>query len=227
MTRPARLLSVTLLTALLVLAGCSTDGGDTTAPDAPPPTSTTTGAPSGGSTSGATSSSATAPTSASSTSASSPTSATSSGPVAGRSGTYTVTAPTGWGVATDQAGSVQGIDLVLLSSSKVAGFGNNLVVIVTPGDATVVAQELEKGRTQMGQAGRKVSDAPDVQVAGVTAKGFQTTYEQQGVNILARSYAMARSGKVYLLTLSSSQQDGANALAQLGRIVASWRWTAG
>lgn len=224
MTRPARLLSVTLLTTLLVLAGCSTDGGDTTAPDAAPPTSTT-GAPSGSTSSSATATTAT--TSASSTSVTTATSATSSGPVAGRSGTYTVTAPTGWGVATDQAGSVQGIDLVLLSSSKVAGFGNNLVVIVTPGDATVVAQELEKGRTQMGQAGRKVSDAPDVQVSGVTAKGFQTTYEQQGVKILARSYAMAREGKVYLLTLSSSQQDGANALAQLGRIVASWRWTAG
>ena len=226
MTRPARLLSVTLLTTLLVLAGCSTDGGDTTAPGAAPPASTTTSAPGGGSTGGATSSPG-ATTSASAASATSATSATSTGPVAGRSGTYTVTAPTGWGVATDQAGSVQGIDLVLLSSSKVAGFGNNLVVIVTPGDATVVAQELEKGRTQMGQAGRTVSDAPDVQVAGVTAKGFQTTYEQQGVKILARSYAMTREGKVYLLTLSSSQQDGANALAQLGRIVASWRWTAG
>ncbi len=148
------------------------------------------------------------------------------GVVESRSGTYSVTAPAGWGEATDQAGTdIAGLDLVLLSSKKVSKFSNNLVVIMTTGDATTVGKELEKGRTQMASADREVGDTDDVQIAGVTAKGFTTKFEQKGVRITARSYAMARDGKVYLLTLSSSQDDAANALTAFGEITDSWKWS--
>lgn len=148
------------------------------------------------------------------------------GVVTSRSGAYTVTAPAGWGEATDQAGTgITGLDLVLLSSKKVSKFSNNLVVITTSGDAAVVEQELDKGRSQMASADREIGDADDVQIAGVTAKGFTTKFEQKGVRITARSYAMARDGKVYLLTLSSSQDDASSALSAFGEITGSWKWS--
>jgi hypothetical protein len=77
----------------------------------------------------------------------------------------------------------------------------------------------------MGAAGRTVSDAPDKTVAGVPAMGFTTTYEQQGLKVLARSYAVQRAGKVYLLTLSSSQSDSSHAMAELDELLSTWTWT--
>ncbi len=204
--RPVRCFQAALLAAALVLAGCSTtkqastgDGSSSSRP------TTTTTADSSGVDAGAT---------------------LPGGEAMSRAGDYTVTAPAGWGEATDQAGTnITGLDLVLLSSKKVSQFGNNLVVITTTGDAAVVNQELEKGRTQMASAGREVGDADDVQIAGVTAKGFTTKFEQKGVRITARSYAMTHDGKVYLLTLSSSQDDAANALSAFAEITGSWKWS--
>ena len=206
--RPVRFFQAALLIAALVLTGCGTSGQPSSdgGPSSSRPTTTTTASsPAAGTDAGTT---------------------LPGGEVTSRSGSYTVTAPPGWGEATDQAGSdIPGLDLVLLSSKKVSRFSNNLVVITTAGDAAVVDQELEKGRTQMASADREVGDAGDVQIAGVTAKGFTTKFEQKGVRITARSYAMTRDGKVYLLTLSSSQDDAANALRAFGEITDSWKWS--
>lgn len=204
--RPPRILSVTLLTAALVLTGCGSG-------DQPSAGS----GPNGGATAGST------PTG---TAEATETGVTElpGGMVTGRSGTFSVTAPAGWGVATDQAGAVAGLDLVLLSSKKTAKFSNNLVIIASDGDAATVDDELAKGRAQMGGAGREVSDADDLQIGGVTAKGFTTKFEQQGVKVTARSFGLHRNGKVYLLTLSSSQDDAAGALAELKQIAGSWTW---
>lgn len=213
--RSVRCFQAALVAAALVLAGCGTS-------EQP------------GSDDGSSSSRPTTTTTASTTTASTPAASTGTdagttlqgGEVKSRTGAYTVTAPTGWGEATDQAGTdIAGLDLVLLSSKKVSRFGNNLVVITTTGDAAVVDQELEKGRTQMASADREVGDADDVQIAGVTAKGFTFKFEQKGVRITARSYAMTHDGNVYLLTLSSSQDDAANALSAFGEIIDSWKWS--
>ncbi|OFE17003.1 hypothetical protein BA895_18225 [Humibacillus sp. DSM 29435] len=214
--RPARFVRAALLTAALVLAGCGTgeqpssDGGSSSSqPTTTTTTTTTTTAAAGPTPSAGTDAGTTLP----------------GGEVTSRSGSYRVTAPAGWGEATDQAGTgISGLDLVLLSSKKVSKFSNNLVIITTSGDAAVVEKELDKGRSQMASADREVGDADDVQIAGVTAKGFTTKFEQKGVRITARSYAMARDGKVYLLTLSSSQDDAASALRAFGEITDSWKW---
>ena len=204
--RPVRCFQAALLAAALVLAGCgtskTTSSGDGSSPSRPTttPTADSTGADAGTTLSG--------------------------GEVMSRAGAYTVTAPAGWGEATDQAGAdIVGLDLVLLSSKKVSQFGNNLVVITTTGDEAVVDQQIKKGRAQMASADREVGDADDVQIAGVTAKGFTFKFEQKGVRITARSYAMTHDGKVYLLTLSSSQDDAANALSAFGEITDSWTWS--
>lgn len=196
-----------MLTAALVLTGCGTsekpssEGG----PSSSRPSTASSPTPSIGTDTGA---------------------GLPGGVVTSRSGAYSVTAPAGWGEATDQAGSdITGLDLVLLSSKKVSKFSDNLVVTTKTGDATAVEEELDKGRSQMASADREVGDADDVQIAGVTAKGFTTKFEQKGVRITARSYAMARDGKVYLLTLSSSQDDAANALTAFGAITSSWKWS--
>lgn len=209
--RPVRTLSTAMLTAALVLTGCGT--GEKQSSDAGPSSSRPTAASS--------------PTASTGTDAATATGTTlQGGVVESRSGAYSVTAPAGWGEATDQAGTdINGLDLVLLSSKKVSKFSNNLVVITTTGDATAAGKELEKGRSQMVSADREVGDADDVQIAGVTAKGFTTKFEQKGVRITARSYAMARDGKVYLLTLSSSQDAAANALTAFGEITDSWKWS--
>lgn len=145
--------------------------------------------------------------------------------VEGRSGTYSVVPPDGWGEATEQVGQVPGVDLVLLSSAKVAGFSNNVVVHLGTGDAATLASELEKGRAQMSADGRVVSGAPAVTVAGVTATGFTTSFTQQGVKIVARSYGLQRDGRIYLLTLSSSQEAAATAAGELEAILDSWAWS--
>lgn len=212
MTRRAvRTLSTAMLTAALVLTGCSSNEKPSSdgAPSSSRSATASSPTPSSGSDTG-TEAGTTLP----------------GGVVTSRSGAYSVAAPAGWGEATDQAGSdIAGLDLVLLSSKKVSMFSNNLVVITTTGDETAVEKELDKGRSQMASADRDVSDADDVQIAGVTAKGFTTKFEQKGVRITARSYAMARDGKVYLLTLSSSQDDAANAMTAFGEITSSWKWS--
>ena len=188
-----------MLTAALVLAGCST--GEPT---------TTAGASASSTVRGATAA---------------PSAATETDLVQARSGDFGVVPPEAWAEATDRAGDVPDLDLVLLSSRKVAGFSNNLVVLTSAGDATSLEAEIAKGREQMGAAGRTVSETPDKQVAGVTARGFQTAFEQQGIPVVARSYGLTRGGKVYLLTLSSSEQDADHALTELDEILASWTWS--
>ena len=145
--------------------------------------------------------------------------------VSARSGDFGVVPPEAWAEATDRAGDVPDLDLVLLSSRKVAGFSNNLVVLTSAGDAASLEAEIAKGREQMGAAGRTISETPDKQVAGVAARGFQTAFEQQGIQVVAPSYGLTRGGKVYLLTLSSSEQDAAQAMTELDEILASWTWS--
>jgi hypothetical protein len=119
---------------------------------------------------------------------------------------------------------VANLDLVLLSSRKVDSFANNLVVVAIDGDESTLREELDKGRDQMAADGRTVSDTPDVTVAGARAQGFTTTFEQQGIPVVARSYALHRNGKIYLLTLSSSQGDAEHAMSEFGDLTSTWVW---
>jgi hypothetical protein len=206
--RRTRALSVGLMTCALVLTGCST--AVTTAP----PAATTPAA------------SLSAPSSEqAATGQSSATTASAGDEVRSRSGSFTVVPPEGWTEATDKAKGVAGVDLVLLSSKKVAAFANNLVVTSAEGDRAALADELAEGRQQLGAAGRVVSTAPDTVVAGSTAVGFTTTFEQQGIKIMARSYGVEHGGRVYLMTLSSSQADATHAQAELDDLLSTWSWT--
>lgn len=197
--------AVSLLTVALVLTGCSKDPA------------TTTTAPAASS---AAASSAASPATGATTSETS-----QSDVVRARSGDFGVVPPEAWAEATDRAGDVQGLDLVLLSSRKVAGFSTNLVVLTSAGDDASLEAEIAKGREQMGAAGRTVSETPDKQVAGATARGFQTAFEQKGVKVVARSYGLTHGGKVYLLTLSSAEQEADHAMTELDEILASWTWS--
>ncbi len=199
--RRARWSGVSVLTVVLVLTGCSTSE-----PTAGTGVSATTTAPG-----------STTPPSAGSEA--------QTDLVRARSGDFGVVPPEAWAEATDRAGDVPDLDLVLLSSRKVAGFSNNLVVLTSAGDAAALEAEIAKGREQMGAAGRTISETPDKQVAGVAARGFETAFEQQGIQVVARSYGLTRSGKVYLLTLSSSEQDAEHAMTELDEILASWVWS--
>ncbi|WP_076264123.1 hypothetical protein [Intrasporangium flavum] len=205
--RPTRIASALAVTCALVLAGCSKDSG------AP------AGA-SGGASTAAVSTTSTTPPSGSGTAGS----ASAGDAVPGRSSTFTVVPPEGWAEATDRAQGIKDIDIVLLSSKKVAGFANNLVVLSSPGDEQTLRDELDKGRTQLQAAGRSVSAAPDQQVAGTTATGFTSAFEQQGIKVVARSYGLVHGGRVFLLTLSSSQQDADHASTELDEILSSWSW---
>ena len=145
--------------------------------------------------------------------------------VLGRSGTYSVLPPDGWGEATDAVGAVPGIDLVLMSSQQAAGFNTNLVIHVAPGDAALLTTELAKGREELADLGRTVSEAPDVTVGGVRATGFSTSFSQQGVEVVARSYGVHHDSHVYLLTLSSATAASTQAAADFAEILESWTWT--
>lgn len=207
---PTRVLSVGALTCALVLTGCSKGTTETAAPPA-----------------SSSSSSTTAPTTPSATPSATGTgdaSADGDG-VRGRAGSYTVVPPEGWAEATSKADGVADIDLVLLSSKKVDGFANNLVVLKTAGDRSVLDGELAKGKEQMSAAGRTVAPAPAVNVGGVAAEGFTTTFEQQGVKVTARSFGVQRDGSIYLLTLSSSQGDADHAMDELEELLSSWTWS--
>jgi hypothetical protein len=196
--------AVSVLTIALVLAGCSKD---------PAATSVATPGVAAPASSVAPAASATTATDA------------QSDLVRSRSGDFGVVPPEAWAEATDRAGDVAGLDLVLLSSRKVGGFGTNLVVLTSAGDEAALEAEIAKGREQLAAAGRTISETPDKQVAGSTARGFQTAFEQQGVKVVARSYGLTRGGKVYLLTLSSAEQEADHAMTELDEILASWTWS--
>ncbi|HEX6057152.1 MAG TPA: hypothetical protein VFY98_15160, partial [Intrasporangium sp.] len=154
-SRCARSAGVVAVVAMLVVSGCSADAGT---PGASPSTPT-----------------ATAP-SATSPSETQPVDAVDA--VQGKGGTYSVLPPAGWGEATDEVGAIPGVDLVLMSSEKRAGFNANLVVHVAPGDAALLESELQKGREQLADQGRTVSDAPPVTVGSSPATGFTTSFSQ-------------------------------------------------
>lgn len=201
----SRVLSTMVLATALVLGGCSQ--GSDTAID--PANSSSTASPS-------------------STAPSSSVTGTPPAQVTGRSGRYSLTPPADWRDATAQASqNAKGanLDLVLLSSKPVEKFSDNLVIVVSPGDEAAVKAELKKGRVKLSEAGRTVTDADDVTIAGTTAKGLTSTFEQQGIAITARSYAMAHQGKIYLLTLSSSTAHEAPAQTAFAQIASSWQWT--
>ena len=73
--------------------------------------------------------------------------------------------------------------------------------------------------------GCTASAAPAKSVACAPAVGFTTTFEQQGIKVLARSYGVQRGGKIYLLTLSSSQGDAYHALTEFDELLSTWAWT--
>lgn len=229
-----RVLSVLALSAALVLTGCS---------GAPAPTPPATSAATIGTSSTPPASSSTTSTLAASdptapTTPTTPTTATgttsgtprpsitteASGALVGRSGDYSLKPLAGWQEVTERAGSVPNVDLVVLAPRQVSGFGNNIVVITIPGDRARLDAELTEGAKKMTGPDRRVSKGADITVAGVTATGFQTAYEEQGVKVLARSYGMQRNGTIYLLTLSSSQQDAPNAAKQFDQILRTWAW---
>lgn len=147
------------------------------------------------------------------------------GQLIGRTGTFALVAPDGWSEGTGRVGSVEGVDLVVLSGEPVGGFTANLVVLTSDGDAASVATKLAEGKQELGGEGRTVTDVPDVQVDGETAKGFSTAFEQQGIEVLTRSYAVHHGGKVCLLTLSSSVAGADRAEQDLTTMLSSWEWT--
>jgi len=203
MASPTRVVSVGLLTCAFVLAGCSK-----ATPDPPRAASSST------------------PVSATSTAAGESGESGESGDgLRGKSGSFTVVPPEGWAEATDKASGVPDVDLVLLSSKKVDAFANNLVVTATKGDPSVLEDELAKGRSQLSAAGRTVSPAPEKAIAGTIAVGFTTSFEQQGIKVVARSYGLHRGGRIYLLTLSSSQADATHAMAEFDELLSTWTWT--
>ena len=205
--RPVRFVAIFVLTTTFVLTGCTTGG--TAADNGASRTPAATGS----------AGTSTTPTAASGTITAEP-----GDEVAGRSGGYTVVPPEGWAEATDKAGDVENIDLVLLTSRKVDGFANNLVVITAPGDESALERELDNGREQMVALGRTVSDAPDRTIGGSPAKGFTTAFSQQGIDVIARSYAIQRNGRIYLLTLSSSRRDADHAMGELDDLASTWVW---
>jgi hypothetical protein len=197
--RRSRSLTLGALTCALALAGCTSEGDPG---------------------SSATSTASTASGTRASTGTATP-SATGD-EVLGRSGAYTVVPPEAWAEATDRA---EGVDLVLLSSRKVDGFANNLVVLGLDGGDEALHAELDRGRAQMEAAGRTVSDAPGRTVGGTPASGFTTVFEQQGITVVSRTWAVVHAGRVFLLTLSASRRDADHALTELDEILSSWTWT--
>ncbi|MEO7754898.1 MAG: hypothetical protein ABIS35_15955 [Terracoccus sp.] len=145
--------------------------------------------------------------------------------VAARSGGFTLVPAEGWVDATDRAGEVAGLDLVVLSSVQVAKFNDNLVITSAKGGATDLDAEISRGRTQLEGQGRTISDAPDLQVAGETATGFSSAFEEAGIPVVARSYGVSHGGRIYLLTLSSSPGEADHAMAELTAMLAGWLWT--
>ena len=202
--RSGRSTGVVAIVAVALASGCSTSPG---APGGAPSTPAVT---------------ATSPTPAP---ASSTQPIDAADDVQGTSGTYSVLPPQGWGDATDEVGAMPGVDLVIMSAEKLAGFNTNLVVHVATGDTALLESELQKGREQLADQGRTVSDAPALTVGGSTATGFTTSFTQQGVEVVARSYALHHEGRVYLLTLSSAQSAAERAAAELTEIAESWTWT--
>jgi hypothetical protein len=229
MSRPSRAVSVAVLTCVLVLTGCTTGGGGTGAGTSAAG-SATAAAPAPGATTSLVSNLSTATGTTLGTSSVPTDTATGAGAtgdaVPGASQGFTVVPPEGWAEATERANGVADIDLVLLSSRKVGGFANNLVVLSTPGTAQTLSDEMDRGRDQMRARGRPLSGAPAQLLDGETATGFTTTFEQQGLSVVARSYGIVHAGRVYLLTLSSSAQDAEHAMAELGEIASTWNWTA-
>lgn len=195
-----------LLPLLAVVTGCSTigSGGVATPTAVIAPSTITSGPPTSG------------------------VGATSSGGLTGdavtsRSGGFSVVPPSGWAVATDQVTDVPGLDIALLSGERIASFNNNLVVIASDGDQATADAELAKGRRQLGATGT-VTDLPARQIAGEQAKGISTAFEEQGVKVVARSFAVHHQGTVYLLTLTSSPEGADVAMAEFDRIVSTWTW---
>lgn len=202
--RSARSAGVVAIVVVVLVSGCSTGAGT---PDGSPSTPAVT---------------TTSPTAAL---ASSTQPIDAADAVQGKSGTYSVLPPQGWGDATDEVGAMPGVDLVIMSSEKQAGFNTNLVVHVATGDAALLESELQKGREQLGDQGRTVSDAPPLTVGDSPATGFTTSFTQQGVEVVARSYGLHHDGRVYLLTLSSAKSAAEQAAAELTEIADSWTWT--
>lgn len=194
---PARFATIVVLVAAFVGAGCS---------------SGTPGPTSAGSNSSTTSNA----------SAASGTTTHDTDAKAGRSGTFEVVPPEGWVDGTAQVGDATSVDLMLVSSTKVDGFANNLVVqSSTDGNA---AAEIDKGRSSMSVQGRTVTDAPALTIGGVAASGFVTTSTEQGHAVAQVFYGLDHAGRTYLLTLSSATQDSANARTQFTEIVGTWSW---
>jgi hypothetical protein len=205
--RFARGAGAVAIAAVVLVSGCSTGAGT---PDGSP--STPAAAPSS--------------TSTASTAAASPTHAVDAADaVQGKSGTYSVLPPQDWGDATDEVGAMSGVDLVIMSSEKQAGFNTNLVIHVATGDAALLESELQKGQEQLADQGRTVSDAAPLTVGGTPATGFTTSFAEQGVDVVARSYGLHHEGRVYLLTLSSATSAAGQAAAELAEIAESWTWT--
>jgi hypothetical protein len=202
--RSARSVGVVAIVAVVLVSGCSTGAG--TPGGSPSRAAVTTTTPT------AAPASSTQPIDAADA-------------VQGKSGTYSVLPPQGWGDATDEVGAMPGVDLVIMSSEKQAGFNTNLVVHVATGDAALLESELHKGREQLGDQGRTVSAAPPLTVGGSPATGFTTSFTQQGVEVVARSYGLHHESRVYLLTLSSAQSAAEQAAAELTEIADSWTWT--
>ncbi len=145
--------------------------------------------------------------------------------VTARSSGFTLVPAAGWVDATDRAGEVAGLEVVVLSSVQVAKFNTNLVVTSAEGGGTDLDAEISRGRAQLAGQGRTISDAPDLQVAGETARGFSSAFEEQGIPVVARSYGVSHGGRIYLLTLSSSPGEADHAMAELTGMLAGWLWT--
>jgi hypothetical protein len=201
--RAVRSAGVVAMVAVVLVSGCSTDSG--TPGGFPSTQAVTTTSPS------AAQASSTHPVDAADA-------------VQGKSGRYAVLPPQGWGDATDEVGAMPGVDLVMMSSEKQTGFNTNLVVHVATGDTALLESELQKGREQLADQGRAVADAPPITVGGSPATGFTTSFTQQGVEVVARSYGLHQEGRVYLLTLSSARSAAEQAAAELAEIAESWTW---
>ena len=105
-----------------------------------------------------------------------------------------------------------GIDLVLLSSRKVGGFSQQPRRHRRSSRRRSAPRRPSSHKGQRADGRGRVAPSPrhaDKDRWRVSHRhgASQTAFEQRGVKVVARSYGLTHGGRIYLLTLSSSQQD--------------------
>lgn len=142
------------------------------------------------------------------------------GSIKSTDGTFALVAPATWKPLKQKSAA-----LAVGSPSPQNQVTESFIVVIEKQNPPSLADVIEQSTTAWKQQNATVTNLPDRAIGGLPSQGFTVERTADGVEVTQSQYFVLWNSVVYVLQMSSSTKDSAQASQTLDSILGTWAWT--